>query len=157
MGTGFLSITEADATRGKIRLHLRGSGERADGQTPRIEGEEMTILKPAHEVLVEQIKKHMANLKRLDGLLNRGAGEGGVSTSIEEVIEQKMFEAGGLASQMDSLGTTIIPKKHLAWVVSQLRELKGQYMMLDQAVEELSKRQPEYPAEIEGRTTAYGI
>lgn len=83
----------------------------------------MKDLRPAHEVIVEKILTHCENLKGV----SKAIGEGGVMTGGRffpaPMLDQfRMQEIGGLASQLGTLASRIIPEEKIPWVIEKLRE-----------------------------------
>lgn len=88
----------------------------------------METLKPAHEVVVEQIKKHCGELATLDKWIRGGGFEsGGRWVSIEELLTMRLQPIGGLSSQLDALALMVIPPDKLEGVIGQLREAETIY------------------------------
>jgi hypothetical protein len=97
-------------------------------------------LRPAHEVVVRRIKEHCETLESFDRMLKRKDFPAGYQRGMTDVTVQQQL--GGLDSQLSTLIEMIIPEDKLPGVIAALKQLTYRHLILDSAIEELTKRLP---------------
>ncbi len=95
-------------------------------------------LKPAHEVIVELIEQHCANIQTFESAAEKQRSDPLLDHFQDITRNQKI---GGLDALLEALTRMIIPPDKLPAVVEALKRLTYSHCIITDAIETLEQRQ----------------
>lgn len=95
-------------------------------------------LRPAHEVIVEQIAVHCSNAKAVGEDIKDGRSR--LRISVIDLEMGRGSEIGALCALLRVLESMIIPEDKLGWVVDQLSKINYRHAVLSGTIISLEER-----------------